>query len=58
MKKTIDQITREVRNEWGDPEKRAYIRRNWPDLTEPAEIQTAEMRRRWYNQFNDIGGEG
>jgi hypothetical protein len=48
--KTIDEITRDVRLDWERPKDRATIRRRWPKLSDPLEIQTAEIRQRWFLQ--------
>lgn len=49
-KKTMDDITRDVKADWGRPKDQATIRRRWPRLSNPLEIQTAEMRQRWFLQ--------
>lgn len=50
MKKTIDQITRDVKDDWTRPKDQATIRRRWPKLSDPLEIQTAEIKQRWFLQ--------
>lgn len=49
-KKTMDEITRDVMDDWKRPKDQATIRRRWPKLKTDAEIQTAEMRQRWFLQ--------
>lgn len=48
--KTIDQITRDVKDDWTRPADQATIRRRWPKLSSDAEIQTAEIKQRWFLQ--------
>lgn len=48
--KTVDEITRDVKADWDRPKDQATIRRRHPKLIDPMEIQTAEIKRRWFLQ--------
>lgn len=45
-KKTHDEVVLDVKADWARPKDQATIRRRWPKLSDPLEIQTAEIRMR------------
>ena len=48
--KTHEQIVADVKADWSRPKDQETIRRRWPKLTCPLEIQTAEIKQRMFLQ--------
>lgn len=48
--KSHEQIVRDVESDWSRPRDQATIRRRWPKLDDPKEIQAAEVRMRMFLQ--------
>jgi hypothetical protein len=53
-KKTVDEITRDVKADWARPKDQETIRRRHRRLTCPLEIQTAEIRQRVWLQSRTV----